>query len=252
MIALDRTRLISPLIFFERESAMKTCALVAASEFNAEQFMRMYTQHAFDAVVAVDGGYAHLISLGVQPDAALGDFDSLGYVPTEIPVITYPEVKDDSDLALALDWAMDEGFSRICVFGAFAQRLDHTLAALQVFRRAAKAGLAIYGVSQDAFLSVFVPGVEYYFSAKAQPAELMAGDKSRRTLSLISLEEQALGVTIEGLKYETSCATITNTQTLGLSNEFTGKPVTISLQSGLLLCIWPLSVGIPHIFSTAE
>ena len=40
-----------------------------------------------DFVVAVDGGYEHLKKLGIKPQLAVGDFDSLGYVPNEKNVV---------------------------------------------------------------------------------------------------------------------------------------------------------------------
>ena len=41
----------------------------------------MYESDAFDHIIAVDGGLRSLEEVGVKPNVALGDFDSLGYVP---------------------------------------------------------------------------------------------------------------------------------------------------------------------------
>ncbi|MFR5092020.1 MAG: hypothetical protein ACLTDR_08455 [Adlercreutzia equolifaciens] len=60
---------------------MTTYALVGASEFNSEQFSARNGAGAFDAVIAVDGGFASLAAVGCAPDLAIGDFDSAGMCP---------------------------------------------------------------------------------------------------------------------------------------------------------------------------
>ena len=62
---------------------MATCAIVGASpEFNAEDFKARYEAGMFEFVIAVDAGFAYLEELGVKPDMAVGDFDSL---PSQVP-----------------------------------------------------------------------------------------------------------------------------------------------------------------------
>ena len=82
---------------------MTTYALVGASDFNAAYFAERAACGAFDAVIAVDGGFASLEAAGCVPDLALGDFDSLGFVPEGVPVKLFPAEKDASDMELALE-----------------------------------------------------------------------------------------------------------------------------------------------------
>lgn len=85
---------------------MTTYALVGASEFNSEQFSARNGAGAFDAVIAVDGGFTSLADVGCAPDLAIGDFDSLGYVPEGVEVLVFPPEKDASDMELALGEAV--------------------------------------------------------------------------------------------------------------------------------------------------
>ena len=48
-----------------------------------------------DMVIAADGGYASLEAAGIVPDIAVGDFDSLGFVPAGVEVLRHPPEKDD-------------------------------------------------------------------------------------------------------------------------------------------------------------
>ena len=88
---------------------MTTCALVGASDFNGEDFASRYAAGMFDYVIGVDAGFAHLEGVGVVPDMAVGDFDSLGYVPKCKRVSRHPVKKDKSDMELALEKAVEIG-----------------------------------------------------------------------------------------------------------------------------------------------
>ncbi len=114
----------------------KSCALVCGATFAQDDFCARYERGEFAHVVAVDSGYAHLTHVGVPPDVALGDFDSLGFVPER--GISHPAIKDKSDLELALDYVRAEGFRDIWVYGCLGGRIDHTISALQVLRAAAE------------------------------------------------------------------------------------------------------------------
>ena len=98
---------------------MSTCALVGATDFNAVHF----ESQGFDCVIAVDGGYESLRAIGCEPDVAVGDFDSLGFVPAGDNVDVHPSEKDESDMELAIRMAAARGFDTLLIYGALAQRL---------------------------------------------------------------------------------------------------------------------------------
>ena len=200
-----------------------TCALVAASDFNGRHFAEQRSGGAFDAVVAVDGGYAHLQGAGCVPDAAIGDFDSLGYVPEGDAVIEHSPHKDKSDLELALDYAVERGFARAVVYGALGGRPDHSVANLQMCARFAEKGMAVQIVGADCLVDILVgPGM----------LELPARECG--TVSVFSAVDESRGVTENGLEYPLENVTLTNRTTLGLSNEMIGRPATISVEDGTL------------------
>lgn len=202
------------------------CALVGAASFDADHFKR--EMGAFDCIVAVDGGYRSLVDSGIKPTVAVGDFDSLGFVPQDVPAHRHPVMKDDSDTALALQWAHEQGFDSIAVYGALGGRLDHTMASLQALVGAARAGMRVAAVGES---SVVVPLVG--------PAHLNLPPIDQGTLSVFSASDESIGVNIAGLKYTARDVTLTNSVTLGLSNEFVGTASRISLERGALLIFLP-------------
>ena len=71
---------------------MADCILFCAAEFDA----LAQPIGEDDFLIAADGGLRHVQALGLTPDAVIGDFDSLGYVPEQ--AVVYPVEKDDTCL----------------------------------------------------------------------------------------------------------------------------------------------------------
>lgn len=253
---------------------MTVCALVGAVDFNGEHFR----SQAFDYVVAVDGGYAHLETIEAVPDLVLGDFDSLGYVPDHPHVETHPTHKDASDIELAMERAVELGFDTLVVYGCLSGRLDHTYGMLQLVGKFSQCGCRVFaigdtfavtglvGVGQrvvpeevasepnhhsdriqpadtfpvDALLADALPADN--ISLNARPLDTLSFDAVESgTLSAFALTDEVTGVDEIGLEYPLDKATLVNTEPLGVSNEFTGRPATVAVVRGTLLVFFPLS-----------
>ena len=132
---------------------MATCAIVGASpEFNAEDFKARYEAGMFEFVIAVDAGFAYLEELGVKPDMAVGDFDSLGYLPKCRRVSRFPVKKDKSDMELALEKAVAWDYDDLVVYAALGGRLDHTIANLQLFAKFSEREFYVTAVGEGSAL----------------------------------------------------------------------------------------------------
>src|SRR5262249_26032320 len=87
-------------------------------------------------VIAADRGLEHAQALGLEVAVAVGDFDSASAeaVATaehaRVPVERHAAEKDETDLELALDAAIDLGAARILVLAGRGGRLDHELSSL--------------------------------------------------------------------------------------------------------------------------
>lgn len=208
---------------------MKTYALVGASDFNEAEFASMDAQGAFDWVIAVDGGYASLERIGRTPDMALGDFDSLGYVPRGVRTSRFSPHKDKSDMELALDRAKSDRATDVYVFGALGRRLDHTLANVQLFAKFSESGLRITAIGNSEAL-VFVTG----------PDTFEAPARESGTVSVFAMNDVCSGVFERGLEWELDDAVLTNRTSLGLSNELIGEAVMIGVESGTIAIFYPL------------
>lgn len=69
-----------------------TCYIIAAGE----HYSAPSEPDSGNMVIAADGGYDYLCGFNIKPDLIIGDFDSLGLVPSGSSVIKLPAVKDNT------------------------------------------------------------------------------------------------------------------------------------------------------------
>ena len=158
-----------------------------------------------DYVIAADGGYRTLKARGIEPDFVMGDFDSLGYRPDHPNVETHPVMKDDTDLGLAVRWALAHGYRRLVMAGAGAQGW------------LIGCGWVVTAVQNGTL--AFPAGME-------------------GTVSVFSSGDAARGVTLRGLLYEITDAELRCAMPLGVSNSFTGAAATVRVTDGTVFVLW--------------
>ena len=200
------------------------CVFVGNGEFCSEQFCVAEQ----DFVIAVDGGYAHIKDL-CRVDLAVGDFDSLGYIPEGIATLRHDPIKDYTDMYLAFDEARKRGCDEFEVYGALGGRLDHTLANIQCLLYLMNRGARGTIVGDDVTL-MLIKDTKMCF-----PADF---SQRGRRISVFAYGGDAYGVSERGLKYLLDEVTVKQEFPIGVSNEFIGEPAEVEVQRGiLLLCV---------------
>lgn len=209
---------------------METCVIFCAGGFDTLAAPIAKGDH----IIAADGGMVHLNRLGMEPHSILGDFDSLGYVPTGATV--FPVEKDDTDAMLAVRHGLDMGYRHFVLYGALdGARIDHTVANFQTLQFLADHGATgfLVGLTQIATVvkngSLFFPAV------------------NDGIVSVFCMGSEAQGVTIEGLQYSLTDGTLRAGFPLGVSNHFIRKNGKISVENGSLLVIYDREVGISEV-----
>lgn len=203
---------------------MKTCYIIAAAELAAERLK----PGEGDLVIAADAGLKHLARLGIGPDIALGDFDSLGYVPEAPSVEVCPVRKDDTDTMAALKRALELGYRRVLIFGGLGgARFDHSLANVQALAWADAHGMEAVLVGRGCALTAISDGTALEFDAR------YSGD-----FSAFCFGPEASGICESGLSYFLDDAVLTPDFPLAVSNGFTGERARISVARGRLIVYW--------------
>ena len=176
-------------------------------------------------IVAADGGFEKLKRLGITPDVVIGDFDSLGYIPNEIEIISYDKEKDDTDTMLAIKYGIEKGCAKFLIYGGLGGRLDHTIANIQSLKYLSDRNLEGWLIDGNTKVTVISSGsIEF-------------NDTRKGTISVFALGETVNGVTIEGLQYKAENISLTNSFPLGVSNSFIGEKSRIAVEEGALLIV---------------
>jgi len=185
--------------------------------------------HPDDFNIAVDGGTRHLLTLGLLPSVVIGDLDSLDPADhrtlqeNQTEIIQHPKDKDETDLELAINYALDLGFRKLRLVAALGGRLDQTLANLSLL---ANPSLAELDVRIDDGI------VEAFFIRRQAQIHGRTGE----IVSLIPWGGDVTGIHTEGLRWPLQDEMLVAHKTRGISNEILSEEAKISIRSGLLLC----------------
>jgi thiamine pyrophosphokinase len=198
-------------------------ALVASGELRASE--RLIARiRSFSYIIAVDGGADHCWTMGITPDLLVGDFDSITLSAMQefpnVQRITLPQDKDETDLEVALNQVDIEHCQEVVIFGGLGHRIDHTLFNVILLSRY-PGKLQIESDEETLFV----------ISAK----QSISTNKDQ-LISLIPLNGPVTGIKTHGLKWELNQGKM-DKQFVGISNVSLGEKVTISVESGDLLCV---------------
>jgi thiamine pyrophosphokinase len=183
-----------------------------------------------DIIVCADGGTRHALALGIRPDLIIGDLDSADQDVVQkfrnegVSVEPHPRDKNETDLELAINRAMEWHPQEIVIIAALGGRLDQTLANITLL---ADPRLSDFDVRLD-------DGVEQILLCRDR-AEVhgKAGD----LVSLIPWQGVVSGIQTKGLKWPLHHETLYPDKTRGISNELVGESASIARDSGLLLIV---------------
>lgn len=189
---------------------------------------------ATDLVIGADSGYLTARRFGVTPDILLGDLDSLdksklsAHELDELEKIIVPAIKDDTDTQLAVDTALERGAKNIYIIGGLGGRLDHTLSSVFLLEYIVDRGVGC--MMTDGHNTVRVLSAH----GERRSAKIKRGYKY---LSLVSLSDACLGVSISGVFYPLDDVRLERKYSYAVSNEITAYFANISLCDGIMLII---------------
>ena len=198
---------------------MKKCYIICASSIYGYDLTKI--KDGF--IIAVDGGYAHLLRANITPNIIIGDFDSLGYVPDGTNVISLCTDKDETDTFVAIEYAREQGYKEIDLIGGSGGRIDHTFANISLLLHYAKLGLRVRFIAEENIVTVIYND------------EITFDSTMKGYISVLACTDVCSGVDITDLKYTLKDATLTSDIPLGCSNEFIAKDSKISVKNGGLL-----------------
>ena len=206
---------------------MKRCFIIAAGDKDC--YIPPILQD--DYVIAADRGFELCGKMGIKPDLAVGDWDSLDSPPEGCPVINLPVEKDDTDTLAAIKIGLDKGFNEFHIlFGAGGKRVDHTLANIQCLLYLSKRKKSGYLYFKESVITAVTNGFLHFLNN-------VQGD-----LAIFAADGTAHGVYEWGLKYSLDNADVSCDFPIGVSNSFTGQESGIKVKDGSLYIVFPKEV----------
>ncbi|MCY8919839.1 thiamine pyrophosphokinase [Bacillus atrophaeus] len=192
------------------------------------------SQYAADQMlwVGVDKGTVTLLDSGIIPDEAFGDFDSITdrerrKIEKAAPGLhVYQAEKDQTDLELALVWALEQKPDMIQVFGITGGRADHFLGNIQLLHKGIESNTAIQLIDKQNIIQMFTPGTH-----------TIEKDFGKRYISFIPFSEEVEELTLTGFKYPLKNCHISFGSTLCISNELIYSRGTFSFAEGIVIMV---------------
>lgn len=187
--------------------------------------------NADDLLIGADSGAIFLISQGLHPDIAIGDFDSV--TEDELLVIRKssgqtiscdPVDKNYTDTEMAVRLALDMQPRELVILGALGTRFDHSLANVHLLALAAKQQVSATII--DAHNKISLVTDHAAIEQQGYP-----------NVSLLPLSMRVEGITLTGFQYPLNDEDLTIGQSLGISNVLLYPTGKIEIREGLLLVI---------------
>lgn len=184
--------------------------------------------------VGIDRGVFYLLNAGIKPAMAFGDFDSvtleeLAEIEKEVSDLKkfIPE-KDETDMELALNWAIEQQPESILIFGATGGRLDHLMANIQLLLKPLQQGINIPTEIIDTKNILYVKKPGTYTVNKLDDFKY---------ISFLPATPSVSGMTLENFKYPLKDCHIPMGSTLCISNELIRGHGTFSFSEGILIVV---------------
>ena len=173
-------------------------------------------------VIGVDGGCNYLLSNNIKINIAIGDFDSINNeeVLKNLSNIRKTNL-DYSDLEMAIEYCINEKYSKVYLFGCTGKRADHFIFNFRLMEKLYNNNIETYMIDDYNVMTLFC-GYKHFYKNKY------------KFFSIIPLYENTR-ISIEGSKYDLNNKKLNLQSSLTLSNEWINEIIT--LNSNKLVCI---------------
>lgn len=185
-------------------------------------------------LIAADRGVEFFMGTDLEPDVAVGDFDSLSAEGAKyMETLKHTEIrrlkpeKDDSDTQSAANYAIEQGTERIKILGATGNRIDHLMANF---------GLLMLGKIKQ--VQIVLVDAYNYMSLIESGMILKKEEQFGKYVSFFPIEGEVTGLTLKGFKYPLNSYTLkVEDSGLTVSNEISDPEAEVTFETGKLLMI---------------
>lgn len=192
---------------------------------------QILAEHADDAdmLIGVDGAADVLDVHGIVPGVLIGDFDtaeekSVASLKAQgAKVIRLQPRKNETDTEAAVDYALENGATKIVLLGALGSRIDHALSNIMMLVRAHRAGVP--AILLDDYNELQVANTT--FKLHGNPGQC---------ISILPLTAD-LTVSAQGLEYPLDELVLPFGSSRGISNVMKSNTAILKISGGYALIV---------------
>jgi thiamine pyrophosphokinase len=187
--------------------------------------------HKPDCIIAVDKGLEFLHQHNIEPDAIVGDFDSVcenvisQYVREKALCIhQHDSNKAKSDTELAIEVALDLRQEELLILGATGNRMDHFWGNVQSIK-----------IPLDVGIKSMILDSKNRIRLLCEDFVLSKEECFGNYFSLFPLGETVENVSLEGAKYPLKNESLTPWNSRCISNEIAEEELKITFRDGIVI-----------------
>jgi len=197
-----------------------TAVILADGSFPVHEIPLRYLRNA-DHIICCDGSAESLVVADLEPEAIIGDLDSLdpGIAERFADRLLKDSKQDTNDLTKAVRWCINKRYEEIVILGATGKREDHTIGNISLLAEYASE-VEVTMVTDTGVLRPFLKSCEI-MSFKGQQ------------ISIFSINPET-EITSSGLRYPLVKQKLSNWWEATL-NEATGKRIDLEFEEGALI-----------------
>ena len=194
--------------------------ILADGNFPVHQIPLGYLRSA-EHIICCDGSAESLVKAGMEPDAIVGDLDSMtNDLKRRFSDRLYQDGdQDTNDLTKAVKWCINRGYKEIVILGATGKREDHTIGNISLLAEYLKE-VNVKMVTDTGTITPFT-----------ESTKILSFEGQQISIFSINPETE---ITSVGLKYELRNLKLKNWWRATL-NEALGDSVTLTFKKGPVL-----------------
>lgn len=205
---------------------MGVLIVASGTELNKETLLQLVNKNEY--IICADGGLNYVEKFNIIPDAILGDFDSVREETLEKykklckDIIQFEKEKDLTDTEIAIDFAVDNGYSNITLICASGTRLDHTFANVMLIEKYNSIGVNIKVIDNNNEIELL-------------KEKIVLKNRKKYFTSIVPITKIVKGITLKGFKYKLIDKDVSRGSTLCISNYIIDDFAEISIKEGTAL-----------------
>jgi thiamine pyrophosphokinase len=197
-----------------------TAVILADGSFPEHPTPLMYLRKA-DHIICCDGSAGTLINAGMEPEAIVGDLDSINPLLADkySDRLFRNSEQETNDLTKAVRWCINKKYDNLVIIGATGKREDHTIGNVSLLAEYAREASVVMFTDTGSFTPILQSSI-----IKSFPGQ---------QISLFSIRPETR-ISTTGLRYELSELRLRNWW-MGTLNEAVGDSFEVCFRKGAVI-----------------